>query len=378
MKKIFVFWACLAFFICHVQVTVGQTSIKGKLDVKKDTLLHVSYVSDRGYADEVVQVKNGKFEWRNLIDFPTRVTFKLGVDEVASMWTEPGEMNLDLQTGKFCDYRLKGSKTNIVVQAFEKEMQPEYQKLEKITKRVQNGELPENEKKKAMEEYYAIIKPLNAKKLKFVEEHPDSYYAASLLFEAQFYANLSAEETSRYLNMFSESVSKSPYLRRIRQDLEGKINGAVGRKAPLFARNDVHGKPFELAKLIGEKYVIIDFWASWCGPCRALNPHLKEIYRKYQKEGLVIVCVADDDSSKNKWQKAITDDGLDEFIHVLRGWRGLEYFFDVETDISSKYDVHSLPTKFLIDKNGIIVGRYGGGGESHEAMDAKLKEMFGY
>ena len=90
------------------------------------------------------------------------------------------------------------------------------------------------------------------------------------------------------------------------------------------------------------------------------------------------MCVADDDSSKNKWQKAITDDGLDEFIHVLRGWRGLEYFFDVETDISSKYDVHSLPTKFLIDKNGIIVGRYGGGGESHEAMDAKLKEMFGY
>ena len=124
--------------------------------------------------------------------------------------------------------------------------------------------------------------------------------------------------------------------------------------------------------------MIRDFWASWCGPCRKLNPHLKEIYEKYKKEELIVVCVADDDSSREMWRKAVHDDGLEQFVHVLRGLRGMEYFFDVEADISLKYGVHSLPTKFLIDKNGVIVGRYGEGGKPHEVMDSELKKIFGY
>ena len=223
-----------------------------------------------------------------------------------------------------------------------------------------------------------INQQIITKNLEFVKNHTNSYYAASLLFNMQFRRGLSSEEARRYLNLLTGKALDSPYVRRLRQNLDGEINGSVGRNASLFSTKDINGELFDLVQLIGKKYVILDFWASWCGPCRKLNPHLKEIYEKYKKEELIVVCVADDDSSREMWRKAVHDDGLEQFVHVLRGLRGMEYFFDVEADISLKYGVHSLPTKFLIDKNGVIVGRYGEGGKPHEVMDSELKKIFGY
>lgn len=378
MKKILGLLVCFVCFSCNASVDTGKTTIKGTLDEKKDVTLHVSYVNDKGYVKDTVEVKNGEFEWSKPLDFPTEVSFTLGASQTASMWTEPGMMKLALKVNNFGDYTLEGSEINEMVKAFEKEVQAEYQKLKEIGERVQNGNLSEEEKKQAVEDYKVIDKQITVKSLGFVEKHTDSYYAASLLFNMQFRGNLSLEESRHYLNLLTGKALGSPYAKRLRQNVDGEINGSAGQKAPLFSTKDMNGELFDLARLIGEKYVIIDFWASWCGPCRGLNPHLKEVYEKYKKEGLIVVCVADNDSSEGAWRKAVHDDGLEQFVHVLRGWRGMEYFFDVETDISSKYGVHSLPTKFLIDKNGVIVGRYGGGGNPHEAMDAKLVELFGY
>ena len=378
MKKILGLLVCLACFSCNASVDSRKTTIKGTLDEKKDVTLRVVYVNDKGYVEDAVEVKNGKFEWSRPLDYPTEVNFTLGASQPASMWTEPGVMKLALKVDNFSDYTLEGSELNEMVRAFEKEVQEEYQKIKEIGEKVQNGNLSDEEKKQAMEDYKVINQQITTKNLEFVKNHTDSYYAASLLFNTQFRGGISSEEARRYLNLLTGKALDSPYVRRLRQNLDGEINGSVGRKAPLFSTKDINGELFDLAQLIGKKYVILDFWASWCGPCRKLNPHLKEIYEKYKKEGLVVVCVADNDSSKDTWRKAVHDDGLEQFVHVLRGWRGMEYFFDVEADISLKYGVRSLPTKFLVDKDGVIVGRYGEGGEPHEAMDNELKEIFGY
>lgn len=104
---------------------------------------------------------------------------------------------------------------------------------------------------------------------------------------------------------------------------------------------------------------------------------MKELYRKYKDQGLEVVCVSDDDPDEAKWRTAVKKDDIGMFHHVLRGLKFDGKDFDRSEDISELYGIHSLPTKILIDKEGMIIGRYGGGGESHEKMDEKLKEVFG-
>ena len=121
------------------------------------------------------------------------------------------------------------------------------------------------------------------------------------------------------------------------------------------------------------KYVILDFWASWCVPCRQSFPHVKELYEKYHQKGLEVFCVADNDDSEDAWKKAIEKDGVEMFIHVLCGRendQGMQKP-DYSGDISKAYAVHFLPTKYLIDNEGKIVGKF-----DDVTLDIKLKEIF--
>jgi glutathione peroxidase-family protein len=100
------------------------------------------------------------------------------------------------------------------------------------------------------------------------------------------------------------------------------------------------------------------------------------LYGKYKEKGLEIVGVSDDDSALDAWRTAVAKDQIGVWRHVLRGLKRTATGFDKSTDISGPYGIHSLPTKILIDKEGMIIGRYGGGGEGDDAMDKKLAELF--
>ena len=365
---------------CTQPVDVSKTVVEGKVKGMENGMLRVSYVNENGYVEDTVGVKEGKFTLTLPVDFPTELTFIVSRENFFEMWTEPGLLRLALDANNLNDYKLQGSKTNELAIEFEKQVKTEKQQLRELSNRMQTGQLTEAEKAEVIRQYQKLNDTIVARGLRMVVTHPDSYYSAFLLWNAWWGGqSISVTEAQQYLGMFSGKViEKSPYLRRMRLDIEGELYGRVGQKAPDFSTTDIHGNAFQLSRLFGDKCVIIDFWASWCKPCRASNPHLKALYAKYKGDGLAVVCVADNDSMLEAWKKAVADDGLEDFIHVLRGHRGMEYFFNVETDISNKYGVHSLPTKFLIDKNGVIVGRYGENGDAHEAMDVKLKEVFGY
>jgi thiol-disulfide isomerase/thioredoxin len=153
--------------------------------------------------------------------------------------------------------------------------------------------------------------------------------------------------------------------------------GSPGAKAYVFSSKELRGEPLSLADYKG-KYVLVDFWASWCVPCRAGNPHLLSLYKKYKDKGFEIIGISDDDGNSEVWRKAVEKDGIGVWKHILRGLKSDgKGNFDRTNDISEHYGIHSLPTKILIDPDGIIVGRYGGGGESEEVMDKKLSEIFG-
>ncbi|WP_240975400.1 peroxiredoxin family protein [Chitinophaga fulva] len=165
-------------------------------------------------------------------------------------------------------------------------------------------------------------------------------------------------------------VKKYPYLeeaKRKQTDLvkaeEIALKTAIGAAAMNFTQNNVSGKAVQLKDYRG-KYVLLDFWASWCGPCRAENPNVLDNYEKYHSKGLEILAVSLDDK-KDAWVKAIKDDGLTwEHVSDLKGWKN---------EVAKEYNIRAVPSNFLIDKEGKIVAVNLRG----EELTKKLEEIFG-
>lgn len=138
----------------------------------------------------------------------------------------------------------------------------------------------------------------------------------------------------------------------------------AGTEAPDFSELTPEGKELKLSDLRG-KVVLVDFWASWCGPCRRENPHVVHLYQKYKDKGFDILGVSLD-NSRDKWLKAIEDDKL-TWNHVsdLKGW---------QAKAAQLYGVTGIPFTLLLDKNGMIIGK----GLRGEALEQELQRQFGF
>lgn len=121
----------------------------------------------------------------------------------------------------------------------------------------------------------------------------------------------------------------------------------AGEKAPDFSVTLANGEAFRLSDLKG-KHVLLQFWGSWCGPCRAENPHLAELYRKYHNAGFEIVSIAIEQNSRN-WQRAIETDGMAWKYHAAE-------FGQFNGPLARLFNIRSIPTTFLISPEGVIMG----------------------
>jgi thiol-disulfide isomerase/thioredoxin len=208
----------------------------------------------------------------------------------------------------------------------------------------------------------------------FFAKHPQSYVTA---YQLRFYTGrLTADSLQWYYNNLGAPLQQSMYGQILAEEITRLRNGSPGSMATNFSGTDINRQPLNLADYKG-KYVLLDFWASWCVPCRKGNPHLLQVYERYRSKGFEIIGVSDDDSKPDAWKKAVEKDGIGGWKHVLRGLkRTANGGYDKSEDRSEAYGIHTLPTKILIDPTGKIIGRYGGGGENEEAMDAKLATLF--
>jgi len=193
--------------------------------------------------------------------------------------------------------------------------------------------------------------------------HPKSYVAA---FEAYSNFSYDPDEAGKLDTIYTgmdSSIQASHFGKKIRETIASAKKTAIGQPAPLFEQNDVAGKPVSLASFKG-KVVLVDFWASWCGPCRAENPAVLKAYKKYHPKGFTILGVSLD-SKKDKWEEAIKQDKLDwTQVSDLQGWKN---------SVAIQYGVKGIPINYLLDKNGIIVARGLRGEELEKQLAVHVK-----
>jgi len=219
---------------------------------------------------------------------------------------------------------------------------------------------PEFEEEVSME-YQEIMEEQKAYQIQFLNENPNNAVAACILQQISYY--LTTEELDEQLNKFDAANSQLYSVIMLREYVETQKKTAVGQPFVDIKLSDTEGNPIALSDYAGKgKYVLVDFWASWCGPCRGENPNVVALYDRYKDKGFEIVGVSLD-QDKDAWLKGIKDDGI-----TWPQMSDLKYW---DSEGAKLYSVRSIPATVLIDKDGIIIARDLRG----EELDNKVAEL---
>ena len=335
--------------------------IKGNISGLADGKVQIVNMAEDHAVLASDSAKNGVFTLKGSVAEPSLYYIVLSNEQPQYLYLENKPITITGSKTDIKNIKVEGSSSHTDFVEFNKTFNPLIAELNGFAALIQR-EADEKKKGDLFKKYDSVTKKVDAEVGSFVASKKSSFVSAFLLsVSAQVLADPIVLE--QRFNMLSEEVRKSEIGKGLANSIAYFKVGAVGTDALDFTQNDVQGKPVKLSAFKG-KYVLLDFWASWCKPCRLENPNVVKVYNKFKNKNFTVLGVSLD-QSKDAWVKAIETDKL-AWNHVsdLQQWNNA---------VAQMYHIQSIPGNFLIDPNGKIVARDLRG----EDLEKKLCELIG-